>query len=376
MLSNDGDGMNWLECCLVLIVAAATTIATTPLAHHIACSFDAIDYPSSRRVNTHPIPRMGGIAMFLGMVASIVFILIGVHFWGFSNPFRNYLGYHINYPLLACGLVVMFGTGVVDDIRNLHPLTKFFWQIVAACLMAASGLLLTNIQNPFDAGGFINFGFFAYPITVFYLVAFANIINLIDGLDGLASGITAISTAAIFVFAVFASRFEAAMLAIILIGVCVGFLKSNFYPAKIFMGDSGSLLLGSSLGVISLFAVARSTLFISLLVPILAAGVPIIDTFATIVRRKRAHQSIGQADKGHLHHRLLRSGYSQRTTVLIMWAWTAVLSICAIILAESDGIMRLLAIIIAAVVTAFIVFHFHLLEPALRHHFNPREPKK
>ncbi|WP_165246755.1 glycosyltransferase family 4 protein [Adlercreutzia sp. ZJ141] len=367
--------MNWLECGALLLTAVIVTIALTPVAKLIAKRFDAIDYPDQRRVNTEPIPRMGGVAIFGGIAASCVVLIIGVNAWGWINPFQSYLGEDVNYVLLGIGITAMFAVGALDDIFNLTARVKLAGQIVAACIVASSGLLLSNIQNPFVEDAFIQFGVFSYPITVFYLVAFANIINLIDGLDGLAAGISAISASTIFIFAILAGRFSAAIMGIIVVGVCIGFLKSNLHPASIFMGDSGSLLLGLSLGVISLFAVARSTLFISLLVPILAAGVPVTDTAMAIIRRKRAHQPVDAPDTGHIHHRLMKAGFSQRATVFIMWTWTAALAICSIVLAESDGFPRVVAITIVAVITGFAIIKLQLLGPVLTHHYNPRIKK-
>ncbi len=363
--------MNWLECIIILLAGIIATIALTPVAKLIARHFDAIDYPDQRRINTQPTPRMGGVAILGGIIVCCIVLFLGVQFFGWDDPFKFVFSSGINYLLLALGIVIMFGVGFVDDIYNIKPGIKFLGQVVSACVVAASGLLLSNIQNPF--GGFIEFGWFAYPITVFYLVAFANIINLIDGLDGLASGISAISAGTIFAFSVLASRFEAAILSVIIVSVCLGFLRSNHHPASIFMGDSGSLVLGLTLGIVSLLAVARSTLIISLLVPIMAAGVPVVDTAVAIVRRLRAHQPVDKPDTGHIHHRLLKAGFSQNATVAIMCGWTAVLAICSLVLAESEGIARIIAILVAAIVTGFAIGRLHLFEPVLRHHYNPRK---
>lgn len=368
--------LEWIECGVVLIVAIAATIAATPLARRIAISCDAIDYPDKRRVNTKPIPRMGGVAMFVGIIASIFVIDVGVLFFGWVNPFTASVSGRVDFALVGLGITFMFIVGIIDDISGLRARYKLLGQIVAASIVAASGLLLQNIQNPFVEGGFIEFGWLAYPITVFYLVAFANIINLIDGLDGLASGISAISAGTIFVFAFLAGRMGAAILCIVIVGVCLGFLRYNHHPASIFMGDSGSLLLGLSLGVVSLLAVARSTLIISLLVPILAAGVPIMDTAAAIIRRRRAHQPIDAPDKGHIHHRLLAAGYSQDFTVFIMWAWTAMLAVCGVVMAESEGPMRIAVIVIAAIITGVAIYKLRLLDPVLKHYYNPRQKRR
>lgn len=363
--------MDWLEYGVLFAVAAVVTIALTPLARKLAIKLDAIDYPSARRVNMLPIPRMGGVAIFGGILAALAVAGFGVYAFGWVDPFIDYNGIEVNYWGVLLGTVLIFLVGAVDDVVDLNPKAKMLGQIVAACVVAGSGLLFSSIHNPFGEE-YIEFGWVAYPLTVFYLVAFANVINLIDGLDGLAAGITGISAITILLFAVLTGRFDAALFSVILVGVCAGFLKSNFFPASIFMGDSGALLLGFSLGVISLFAVARSALFVSLLVPILAAGVPILDTFFAIVRRKREHRPIDEADKGHIHHRLMRAGLSQRATVLIMWAWTALLAACGVIITWADNLVRIPIFLIACAVTAYAIVKLRLLGDALSHHFNPR----
>lgn len=367
--------MDWLEYGVLFAVAAVVTIALTPLARKLAIKLDAIDYPSARRVNMLPIPRMGGVAIFGGILAALAVAGFGVYAFGWVDPFIDYNGIEVNYWGVLLGTVLIFLVGAVDDVVDLNPKAKMLGQIVAACVVAGSGLLFSSIHNPIGEG-YIEFGWVAYPLTVFYLVAFANVINLIDGLDGLAAGITGISAITILLFAVLTGRFDAALFSVILVGVCAGFLKSNFFPASIFMGDSGALLLGFSLGVISLFAVARSALFVSLLVPILAAGVPILDTFFAIARRKREHRPIDEADKGHIHHRLMRAGFSQRATVLIMWAWTALLAACGVIITWADNLVRIPIFLIACAVTAYAIVKLRLLGDALSHHFNPsRKPE-
>ena len=366
--------MDWVEYLALFLTAALATVLLVPLAKRLAVKLDAIDYPSARRVNKEPIPRMGGVAMLGGLLVALAVVFLGVRLLGWPNPFVSHSSLSINYFGVALGVLFMFGVGVVDDVRNLKPKVKLAGQTVAACIVAASGLLLSSVHNPFGPG-FLEFGWFSYPLTVFYLVAFANVINLIDGLDGLAAGITAISAFTIFVFAVLTFRLDAAIMSIALAGVCVGFLRYNVHPASIFMGDSGSLLLGFLLGIVSLFAVARSALFVSLLVPLLAAGVPIIDTALAIVRRTRAHRPIDQADSGHIHHRLMDSGLSQRATVLVMWGWTAVLALCGVLITRLDGYGRIAVFCVAAVVTAYGVLKLHLLDPVLLHHYNPRKKR-
>lgn len=363
--------MTWLHYGIAAAVACVVTMALVPPVRKLAFKLDAVDYPGSRRVNKAPTARFGGVAMFGGLVAGLFSIWLGTQFFGWHYPLHSPVSKGVWYPGVAVGVVLIFLVGAADDIWDLRPRYKLLGQVVAASVVAASGLLLADMHNPFGPG-FIDFGVAAYPITVFYLVAFMNVINLIDGLDGLASGITAISALTMFAFAVLTFRTDAAFLCAGLIGICIGFLRYNFNPASIFMGDSGSLLLGMSLGIVSLFATTRSALFVSLLVPILVAGVPIIDTASAIIRRLRAHTPIQQADNGHIHHRLLREGYSQKKTVLIMWGWTAVLAVSAIFITETHGTTRLVFMGIALGVSAFFVVRLHLLGPVLRHHYVPR----
>lgn len=359
------------EIIIAFLVALIVTIALIPPIKRLAIKLDAVDYPSARRVNMRPVVRLGGVAMAGGMCAAFSVVVYGVLNLNWPNPFIPHPDLNVNYAGVALGVFVIFIVGFIDDIKDLSPKVKLLGQVVAACVVAGSGLLLSNIQNPFGSG-YIEFGIWAYPITVFYLVAFANIINLIDGLDGLAGGITVISAATIMVFAYSNGVIDAAFFCVILIAACIGFLTRNIYPATIFMGDSGSLVLGLSLGIISLFAVARSALVLSLAVPILAAGVPIIDTLFAIIRRKRQHKRIDEADKGHIHHQLMRAGFSQAKTVAIMWGWTAVLSVCALLIFFLEPIYRIPVIIFIVVLSGVLISRLHLLGPVLAHHFHPR----
>lgn len=366
--------MDWLECGVLFAVALIATIALTPLAKRLAVRLDAIDYPSSRRVNNRPIPRLGGVAILGGLLVCLIVLFIGMRWAGWRTPFVSYPGMPVNYPVMAAGVLFMFAVGFVDDVISLRPRIKLAGQVIAATIVACSGLLLSSIHNPIGAG-YLEFGWLAYPLTVFYLVAFANIINLIDGLDGLAAGICAISASTIFIFAIITHRYDAAVFSIALVGACIGFLRYNFHPASIFMGDSGALTLGFALGIVSLMAIARSALFVSLLVPVLAAGIPVLDTAFAIIRRLRAHKPIDAADKGHIHHRLLQAGFSQRKTVLVMWGWTLILALCGIFITETTGLMRIPFLLIILGVTAYMVVKLRLLDPVLLHHYHPRGRK-
>ncbi|QWT18261.1 undecaprenyl/decaprenyl-phosphate alpha-N-acetylglucosaminyl 1-phosphate transferase [Collinsella sp. zg1085] len=350
------------------------TLITTPLAKRLAISLDAVDYPSKRRINKTPIPRLGGLAVFCGIAAAVGVQVFGHTSFGWAVALVPHPSLAINYPMLALAFLIMVLTGAVDDVIQLSPRQKLAGQILAAILAAASGLLIQNIVNPLNRAE-ITLGFFAYPLTVIYLVAYTNIINLIDGLDGLATGVSAIAGCSMFSFSVLAGRSDAALIAIALIGACLGFLYYNFHPASIFLGDSGALLLGFALGSISLLNVSRVAALTSVIMPLIVAGVPIIDTFSAIIRRKRAHMSIGQADTGHIHHRLIQEGFDQRQAVLLIYAWTILLSIGAALINQVEVMPRILIFIVLLVSSAAFALRLHLFDPVLLHHYNPKTPQ-
>ena len=219
--------------------------------------------------------------------------------------------------------------------------------------------------------GELDLGLLAYPITVVYLVAFANIMNLIDGLDGLAAGISAIVSLSLFFITLSSGRIDAAALAIATCGACVGFLRYNFHPASIFMGDSGALMLGFLLGTVSLLGVRRVAALTTLIVPLIIAGVPIIDTFAAIIRRKRGHIPFDHADKGHIQHRLISEGYDQRQAAILIYGWSAMLAVGAIVITKVNVLARIVIFLFLIGVSFVFVRKLHLFEPVLRHYYNP-----
>ena len=357
---------------LLFLVALLATLLATPLAKCIAQHLGAIDKPDERRINKVPIPRMGGIGIALGLVAAVAVQVAGTKLLGWPTVFVPHMQLQgVDYKLLTAAVVIVFLTGAIDDVRNLKPRQKLLGQILAACVAAASGLVIGNVANPFTAE-LIPIGWLAYPITVVYLVAFTNVINLIDGLDGLAAGITAISCAAMFYLSYEAHQIDATVLACILAGCCLGFLRYNFNPASIFMGDCGSNMLGFLLGVIALLGVNRVAAATTLIVPLVIAGVPIIDTFAAIVRRRRGHTAISQADTGHIQHRLIKQGFDQKQAALMIYGWSILLAAGAIIMTKVALPMRFVVFILLVGVSAVFIKKLHLFEPVLLHRYNPK----
>jgi len=346
---------------VVFLVAATTTFVTTPLVRWAAVREGAIVQPADRRVHTTPTPTLGGLAMYLGFVAAL-----GT---SFALPF--FTDVHAGSPepvggLAACTLMVVLGA--VDDAKDITPLTKLTGQIFVGGLLVLFGVQLDFFVLPFGGGGFQVValgGDLAVPLSVLWVVALANAVNLIDGLDGLAAGMVAIASGAFFLFIVrapsaFGDASEAALFAAIAGGICVGFLPWNFHPAKIFMGDSGSMFLGMLLAIATISGIGRNPYpptpgdlavsAVPLLVPLLVLLVPFLDVALAIVRRTRRGHSIGTADKEHLHHRILDIGHSHRQAVLLMYLWSALISGSALAVGLIDGRLTVGLIVAGAVV--------------------------
>ena len=362
---------NWIPYLCLFLSALAVTLLTTPLARRIAVALGAVDMPNPRRINKVPVPRMGGIAIFLGIVAAFVAQYVGTLCFGWPAVLVPSPKLQVNYWMLVAAFLVIFLTGVIDDARSLLPWQKLIGQVAAATIAAAGGLVIGAISNPF-ARGIIDLGWFAYPVTVVYLVSYTNIINLIDGLDGLAAGISGIASVTMFALSVLGHRLDAAALSVAVAGASLAFLRYNFHPASIFMGDSGSLTLGFALGTVSLLSVTRFAGLTTIIVPLVIAAVPIIDTFSAIVRRLRGHVSISHADRGHIHHRLMAEGFDQRQSVLLMYAWTALLCVGSVVMTQVSTWPRIAVFCVLLGASMVFARHLHLFEPVLLHHYDPR----
>lgn len=359
--------LRWfIPFAILFAVALAASLLSVPLAAKLAWAVGAIDRPSKRRINKVPIPRMGGVAVFIGIGAAAIVYTTGTECLGWTRVFRPLPEMQVNYWLVASGAAMIFATGLVDDIKSLRPTQKLMGQVLAAIFAASGGLVIGNIVNPFG-GGEINLGWVSYPITVIYMVAFMNIINLIDGLDGLAGGITVISCLTMFGLSVMSGRLDAAMTAIVTAGATLGFLRYNFHPAKIFLGDSGSLLLGFMLSAISLMNVTRVAGLTTMLIPLVIALVPITDTLAAIVRRERGHVSIMAPDKGHIHHRLLQDGFDQRTAVVFIYLWTMLLCLGAVVMTQVGMYRRIAVFALLFIASFFVARKLSLFTPVLKH---------
>lgn len=338
----------------VALVALLVTYGFTPLVRRIAQRLGAIDYPGGRRINTQPTPRLGGIAIYAGFVAAAAVAMIITRpielVGGNGEPYvRIPIELQTDRGLLGImlGGTFLLAVGIYDDIRGMHTAVKFLAMVAAAAVLIPFGLATQFITHPLT-GQTIAAGPWGAVFTVVWVVIVINVINIIDGVDGLAAGIAAIAATSLLLTAIHKSDAVAISLAAALMGCTIGFLRHNFNPALIFMGDSGSMFLGYVLGGLSVMGLYKSSTMISLLVPFLALGVPIADTTFAVIRRLLNRKPVYLPDRGHLHHRLLDRGLSQRQTVFLLYLISAILSLGALVLTgvNRDGSIVTLGFII------------------------------
>lgn len=290
-------------------------------------------------MHDHPIPRQGGLAIFLGFLVAVVL---------FADLDRQVQG-------ILLGSVIIVTVGAIDDIIPLPALLKFAVQIVAAGVAVAFGVRFEFIANPifWSDTQYISFGAWSVPITIFWIVGITNSINLIDGLDGLACGVSAISSLSFLVISVVFGQVNIAILLAAILGACIGFIPYNLNPARIFMGDTGALLLGYVLSTISVIGLFKFYTIISFTVPLLALALPIFDTCFAIIRRLLKGQNPMSPDRGHFHHRLIDMGLSQKQAVAVLYAISAVLGLAAVLVTTS-GEMKALMLVLAFCVAIII----------------------
>ena len=311
--------MNYTRILMMIVVIFLFVALFMPIVKRIALHIGAIDIPNKRKVHKVPIPRLGGLAIYAGF-------LLGYMLFGWES---------IQMNAILIGSFIIVVTGIIDDISPIPAKYKLIGQIIAASVIPLySGILLKDISA---FGLYIDFGWFSTIATIIFIVAIMNCINFIDGLDGLAGGIAAIYFLMIGIIAIVLNNSNGldVILTFIMLGATLGFLVHNFYPASIFMGDSGSLFLGYIIAVISLLGYKNVT-FTSLIVPIFLLAIPIIDTLFAIIRRLLKHESIAMPDKCHLHHQLLKLNFSIRKSVLIIYLIDILFAIASIIYVIGD----------------------------------------
>ena len=295
------------------LVALLVVVLLTPAVGGMARLLGVVDPPGGRRLNRSPVPRLGGLALFLGIVVpSLAFLHLG----------RETRG-------LLLGAAVAVTVGAIDDFRGLRWFEKLGGQIVAAAIPTGFGIWVDRFTFPF-LGVHSLPGWVGVPLTILWIVAIMNMVNFLDGLDGLAAGVAAIAGLTFAIIALSLAKPDAAVMSAIVFGACVGFLRHNFYPARIFMGDSGALLLGFVLAAVSVQGLLKTAATVALFFPLLVLAVPIVDTTFVVARRLKHGESVFEGDQAHLHHRFLRRGFSQPRAALTIWGWCLSLAAAAL----------------------------------------------
>ena len=347
---------------MTLVLAGLVSYFTTPLVKRLAQKVGAMDVPKdNRRMHKVPIPRMGGLAIFMGFLLSVL-------------VFNGKMDRSLQSILLGAIIIVILG--VFDDKYALGAKPKLAVQLVAAAVVVFYGNLhIGKLTNPFGTSLYSSWdlGVFSYPITIIWIVAITNAVNFIDGLDGLACGVSCISALNMLVIAMLVSDTQVAVIMAALTGACLGFVPYNFNPAKIFMGDTGSTFLGFILATVSIQGLFKAYTAISFAVPFLLLGLPIFDICFSVIRRVASGHSPMEADRGHFHHRLIDMGFSQKQSVAIAYVLTGILGLAAVLLTVSGAMKALIllgAIVVVGAIGMKLIFSgkpIHLHDPHGQH---------
>lgn len=334
------------------IVACVGSFSATPFAIWLARRHGVLDQPDARKVHQTPIPRWGGLGIYLGILLGLLGVYIGFPRFRTLLSFRHSIYDHgqlfdiisldKQFVGILVGLTIVVALGMSDDRKSVPALIKLLLQIIASLIVINYGVQITGLRLPF-------FSYFQFPIllsqavTVFWILGFMNAVNLADGLDGLAGGLAAIASATFLAVAIVQGTTEttfiakqlklAAVLSAVLSGACLGFLPYNFAPAKVFMGDGGALGIGFLLGAITVIGTLKTTAVLSVMIPVIVVALPVIDVSLAMIRRYRKKSRIMEPDKEHLHHRLMAKGWTPREVVLLVYVLTLILSVAAIFLA-------------------------------------------
>jgi len=323
--------LNYVDLMIASFIALISTFFLTFPIKKLAIKFNIVDFPNYRKIHKKVTPRTGGLAIFIGAALGLLYL----------QP------EHIHLLEISLGALVIVLTGILDDRYDIRPVIKLTGQLIATSFLLSSGLIIERITLPFI--GIIDLGVFSVLVTVLWVVGITNAINLIDGLDGLATGVSTIALLSMFVMALIDLQIFAAYLALVIISANLGFLYHNFYPAKIYMGDTGSNFLGYMIAVISMLGLFKNIALFSFIIPIIVLAVPIFDTLFAIIRRASNKQQIMKPDNKHIHYQLLRVGFTHRQSVLIMYAFSLLFGILAILFSEASLIVSLLVTLVVLI---------------------------
>lgn len=347
----------WGDIAITFLLAFITSYVFTPYTVRLARKVKALDIPKDKRkVHKKIMPRLGGIAIVLGFLVSAMYLIIAMIIEKKLDIFTN--NYYIKLLGFLAGIIILEIFCYLDDTKGIRPIVKLIGQLLSAIVVVASGIVMDTVIIE-RAGAIISNEWLLRIITVIWIVGITNAINLIDGLDGLSSGVSLISSIClIIIFILNSSPIISIILATALAGALLGFLPFNFNPARTFMGDTGSNFIGFTLAIISILGIAKTYTAIIVIAPLLVLALPIFDTSFAIIRRiirEKSFKAVFKADRGHLHHKLIDRGYTQKQAVFILYGISATFGLFAIILLES-GIWK--AISFALLVLAIVAIGY------------------
>lgn len=323
------------------INAVLLSVIFTPITSFIAKKIGAVDLPNNRKIHEKVVPRLGGVAIYLSFLISIL-----IHF--------DYISKHIRGLIFGSLIIVI--CGIWDDIKELNYKTKLLFQLIASIVLMSHGVMINKVSIlSVDGASFMNLGWLSIPISILWIIGVTNAVNLIDGLDGLACGLATISSVFLFIIFIFTGNPAMALMIIALAGSCLGFLPYNFNPARIFMGDTGSMFLGFILAGMSIQGTVKYATTIIMFIPLLIIGLPLYDTLVTMLRRFIQGSSIMEPDKQHFHHRMLSMGLNQKQVAILSYIVNIVLGILALIILFSDNSNMLIIILAITVITLFMI---------------------
>lgn len=330
----------WGDIAIAFLLAFITAFVLTPYTIRVAKKIGAIDIPKDeRRMHNKPIPKFGGPAIVIGFLIAVIYLIVTSTIEGKLDIFGEEQ-YWLKLLGFVLGSMVINTFCYFDDIKGIKPYVKLLGQLIGAIIVVACGVRIDNFTLPFLEGNIVLGNIFSITLTIFWIVGITNAINLIDGLDGLSSGISIISCICLLIiFALNGSPLVAIIMITALVGALAGFLPFNFNPAKTFIGDIGTNFIGYTLSVVSILGIAKTATAFVVVLPIIVLGLPIFDTLSAIVRRLvkgKSIKAVFQADKGHLHHKLIAKGFTQKEAVLMLYGISVACGMFAVILFESD----------------------------------------
>ncbi|MFO7819552.1 MAG: MraY family glycosyltransferase [Halanaerobacter sp.] len=330
----------------LFLLSLLGSLLLTPLVKKVALYLGAVDLPNERRINQESIPSLGGLAIFFSFLLALLILGIADRFYG---------------VIMSSSLIVFLG--VIDDLYEISARLKLSGQLIAALILLLMGVKIELITNP--SGGVYYLGYLSIPITLSWLVGVTNTVNLIDGLDGLAAGVSIIAAVTLGVIAYQQGQTQVLLLIVPLVGAALGFLPYNLNPAQIFMGDTGSMFLGFSLGAVAVISYLKTITVLTILISILALGVPMLDTIFAILRRRLAGNSLFEADKGHLHHKLLRLGLKQFEVMGVIYLISIFFALIAVGMHSADFKQGLILLCSTLLLSALGLWEFRELNKSL-----------